>query len=84
MLATNMLPKFCGKRGILSPLCCKSDLKVDGKPGFHIHSHALNEKRRPEWTSFSRCGKRGIRTPGASQHAGFQDRCNRPLYHLSE
>ena len=29
------------------------------------------------------CGKRGIRTPGASQHAGFQDRCNRPLYHLS-
>ena len=30
------------------------------------------------------CGERGIRTPGASQHAGFQDRCNRPLYHLSE
>gem|GEM_PF-2118046 len=29
------------------------------------------------------CGKRGIRTPGASQLAGFQDRCNRPLYHLS-
>ena len=29
-------------------------------------------------------GERGIRTPGASQHAGFQDRCNRPLYHLSE
>ena len=29
------------------------------------------------------CGERGIRTPGASQHAGFQDRCNRPLYHLS-
>ena len=30
------------------------------------------------------CGERGIRTPGASQHGGFQDRCNRPLYHLSE
>ena len=30
------------------------------------------------------CGERGIRTPGASQHDGFQDRCNRPLYHLSE
>ena len=29
------------------------------------------------------CGKGGIRTPGASQHGGFQDRCNRPLYHLS-
>ena len=28
-------------------------------------------------------GERGIRTPGASQHAGFQDRCIRPLYHLS-
>ena len=28
-------------------------------------------------------GERGIRTPGASQHDGFQDRCNRPLYHLS-
>ena len=34
-------------------------------------------------TSFI-CGERGIRTPGASQHGGFQDRCNRPLYHLSE
>ena len=33
---------------------------------------------------FDGCGERGIRTPGASQHAGFQDRCNRPLYHLSE
>ena len=30
------------------------------------------------------CGERGIRTPGASQHGGFQDRCNRPLYHLSK
>ena len=30
------------------------------------------------------CGKGGIRTPGASQHGGFQDRCNRPLYHLSK
>ena len=29
-------------------------------------------------------GKGGIRTPGASQHGGFQDRCNRPLYHLSK
>ena len=30
------------------------------------------------------CGERGIRTPGTSRHDGFQDRCNRPLYHLSK
>ena len=29
-------------------------------------------------------GERGIRTPGTSRYDGFQDRCNRPLYHLSE
>ncbi len=29
-------------------------------------------------------GERGIRTPGTSRYGGFQDRCNRPLYHLSE
>ncbi len=29
-------------------------------------------------------GKRGIRTPGASQLIGFQDRRIRPLCHLSE
>ena len=29
-------------------------------------------------------GKRGIRTPGASQLNGFQDRRNRPLCHLSK
>ena len=28
-------------------------------------------------------GERGIRTPGTSRYDGFQDRCNRPLYHLS-
>ena len=28
-------------------------------------------------------GERGIRTPGTSQYAGFQDRCIRPLCHLS-
>ena len=30
------------------------------------------------------CGEGGIRTPGTSQYAGFQDRCNRPLCHLSK
>ncbi len=29
-------------------------------------------------------GERGIRTPGTSQYVGFQDRCNRPLCHLSK
>ena len=29
------------------------------------------------------CGERGIRTPGTLQYAGFQDRCIRPLCHLS-
>ena len=29
-------------------------------------------------------GERGIRTPGTSRYDGFQDRCNRPLYHLSK
>lgn len=28
-------------------------------------------------------GKGGIRTPGTLRYGGFQDRCNRPLYHLS-
>ena len=28
-------------------------------------------------------GERGIRTPGTLRYDGFQDRCNRPLCHLS-
>ena len=42
-----------------------------------------NEKHLLGIPHFYGCGERGIRTPGASQHDGFQDRCNRPLYHLS-
>ena len=34
-------------------------------------------------TAFAFRGERGIRTPGTSRYDGFQDRCNRPLYHLS-
>ena len=42
-----MLPKFCGKRGILSPLCYESDLKVDGEPGVRIRNpYQNNEKKR--------------------------------------
>ena len=29
-------------------------------------------------------GEGGIRTPGTLRHAGFQDRCIRPLCHLSK
>ncbi len=40
-------------------------------------------KKQPRWAAFC-CGKRGIRTPGGVTLVGFQDRCNRPLCHLSE
>ena len=36
-----------------------------------------------QFPELSACGERGIRTPGASQLNGFQDRRNRPLCHLS-
>ena len=43
------------------------------------------KKKSPANLSIYRtlCGERGIRTPGTSQYAGFQDRCIRPLCHLS-
>ena len=41
------------------------------------------KKNEPYWTRFFSGGERGIRTPGASQLNGFQDRRNRPLCHLS-
>ena len=42
-----------------------------------------NEKSLLKFLSEGFCGERGIRTPGTSRYDGFQDRCNRPLYHLS-
>ena len=42
------------------------------------------KKERIFLKRFSLCGKGGIRTPGTSQYVGFQDRCNRPLCHLSK
>ena len=47
--------------------------------------YARRHKRKKEAISdfLFRCGERGIRTPGTSQYAGFQDRCIRPLCHLS-
>ena len=44
--------------------------------------YTKNEPYRTR-SSFLACGERGIRTPGASQLNGFQDRRNRPLCHLS-
>ena len=42
-----------------------------------------NKKSLLKFLSEGSCGERGIRTPGTSRYGGFQDRCNRPLYHLS-
>ena len=36
------------------------------------------------WFSGVFGGERGIRTPGTSRYAGFQDQCIRPLCHLSD
>ena len=36
------------------------------------------------WFSGVFSGERGIRTPGTSRYAGFQDQCIRPLCHLSD
>ena len=44
----------------------------------------INEKSLLKFLSEGSCGERGIRTPGTSRYDGFQDRCNRPLYHLSK
>ena len=45
---------------------------------------SIHEKGAPEFSGapFS-CGRRGIRTPGALQLNGFQDRRDRPLRHPS-
>ena len=60
-----------------------------------VHSTTLPSLHRVLWVmlqvrcninclpSQTLCGERGIRTPGTSQYAGFQDRCIRPLCHLS-
>ena len=42
-----------------------------------------NRSRRPTQILLLASGEKGIRTPGAFQLSGFQDRRNRPLCHLS-
>ena len=66
-----------------NPVC--RTLKTGG-PSLRRHdaARAGKGKSRHRMTpASSPCGKRGIRTPGASQLNGFQDRRNRPLCHLS-
>ena len=52
--------------------------------GEQVH-RSYKKKIRKQFSLFpDSCGEGGIRTPGTSQYAGFQDRCNRPLCHLSK
>ena len=62
------------------------------KLGYLIHLHPLDNAHAEHTTKKVLqvfrltglfCGERGIRTPGTLQYAGFQDRCIRPLCHLS-
>ena len=50
-----------------------------------LGDYLKTQKKSPANLSTYRtlCGERGIRTPGTSQYADFQDRCIRPLCHLS-
>ena len=61
---------------------CSSSLYGGKKKGGLLKS---TKKKSPVNRKIYRtlCGERGIRTPGTSQYAGFQDRCIRPLCHLS-
>ena len=61
----------------------KEEDKVKARENASFNKEGTKEKRRTTFAVRLFCGKGGIRTPGASQHGGFQDRCNRPLYHLS-
>ena len=44
----------------------------------------IYQKSLLKFLSEDSSGERGIRTPGTFRYDGFQDRCNRPLYHLSK
>ena len=96
MLASSVEALFLDEREELAtpiPLLPQREgFALDPKGRFHkakrlkerenpVRSH--NKKRHQKTLMPLCCGERGIRTPGASQHDGFQDRCNRPLYHLS-
>ena len=64
--------RFCGKRGILSPLRCESDF-VDSEPG-GFSSSRLYRKTQPKHALHALaefCGKRGIRTHGTQSVQRF-------------
>ena len=78
---------LCSPQGPLQAHCAKS-----GKPlplfftplSASKLEHEIQKKRALTDSFFILvCGEGGIRTPGASQLNGFQDRRNRPLCHLS-
>ena len=73
------LPSGDATRGAQRPERDRADGKL-------FPCRAAEAKKAMGYPSLCRilvCGKRGIRTPGASQLNGFQDRRNRPLCHLS-
>ena len=76
-LAKEMLSREICSLAWLLPFPCNA--------GKSVWRMVLKQKKLPRNSATFPClgGERGIRTPGASQHGGFQDRCNRPLYHLS-
>ena len=69
-----------------APICIGAGIFM---PHFSAQKQAFVEKwgiKKPRINSglvFGRCGEGGIRTPGTLRHAGFQDRCIRPLCHFS-
>ena len=75
-------PPFAEREGFFCSQTAKATLSITNPWGFSS-SRLFVKKNTPRGCVLLFCGKRGIRTPGASRHAGFQDRCNRPLYHLS-
>ena len=81
---------FASTRGKAFFVPFHRDSCFPSSPFLPIPSDIVQKRKMPGFTSFdvkpgiAHCGERGIRTPGASQHGGFQDRCNRPLYHLSK
>ena len=57
---------------------------MEGGIRTHVGSAAQTQRDKPDSsTSIYHSGERGIRTPGSVTFVGFQDRCNRPLCHLS-
>ena len=74
LLRSSGLPLFITIRRVARKYICRHSPNYN-KKGCDFHHNLRNNPL------FG--GERGIRTPGASQLNGFQDRRNRPLCHLS-